>query len=277
MRINNRTSFPHPVLSEMNDDYLEGEFSVGIDVQESRKVGSVQINYEINITELSIKKLIDSGMAHVGMFIVCNRTYYNEYHRLNDTKGEIVFNVGELRNRTVFRPLVCVDKSISVFNSPNLHEEFYGINWGFKPADILAIGSELVIEVGLDKLAPMETIFELAISEDIPEGETRVDLGHEKIRIAASKKTCSRIDVLRGSSVGKLALLNGVYLPVVMETLSALSNQDEDFSQRSWFSVFSAQCRHRGVDLAKPNLLEDAQKLLMSPLGSLINSKEYDL
>ena len=276
MRINQQTRFPHPVLSEETQDYTVGSFSVGLRVSESRTTGKVTIDYTVSLAEPTVEGLIEGGQAMLGLFIVCRRTYYNELHRIENGSGLIEFSKGELRDNVVFRPVVCAIEGIEHFSTPSLHREYGEIEWSFRPSDILALGEDIQIDVGLDKLAPMETIFELVTDDDVPNGETRVLLEREKIGISANKETRKGLHAMRGSGVGRLALLNGVYLPAVMEVLAAVSEDVGSYENYRWFSVFSAKCSHLGIDFSKSDLIADAQKLLRSPLGRLLSSKEFN-
>jgi hypothetical protein len=167
-------------------------------------------------------------------------------------------------------------QEISDFQCEELHEEFGTAPWAFQSSDVLAVAPEVTINVGLEKLAPMESIFSLSISDEVPEGRTRVKLDEQRITILASKKTVEGLNRLRTSGFGKLSLLNGVYLPVLMQVLDALkSGGGGIYQEYRWHSVFEATCTHLKIDLENPDLLEDAQSLFKSPLGRfLAASKE---
>jgi hypothetical protein len=276
MRISHGTRFPHPVLSEETNDYTNGKFSVDLRVSESRITGKVTVAYSVELAEDALDELLKNEQAMLGLFIVCRRTYYNELHQIENGSGHIEFSKGELRGDVVFRPVICATREIYSFSAPNLHEEFSGVDWSFRPADVLALGTELVIDVGLDKLAPMETIFNLVEKNDVPNGETQIFLDDEKIGICADKDTCRGIHAMRGSGVGKLALLNGVYLPAVMQTLTAVAAEPGSYADRRWFAVFSAKCSHLGISLEDDEVHANAQKLLCKPLGSMLKSKEFN-
>lgn len=276
MRISEQTRFPHPVLNEETQDYTDGRFSVALQVSESRTTGKVTIEYEVSLAEPTVEGLLEGGQAMLGLFIVCLRTYYNELHSIENGEGKIEFSKGELRDNVVFRPVICTIQRIEKYSPPSLHQEYGGIEWSFSPSDVLALGDEVQIFVGLDKLAPMETIFELVTDDDVPNGETRVSLEREKIGISANKETRKGLHAMRGSGVGRIALLNGVYLPAVMEILAAVSEGVGSYENYRWFAVFSARCSHLGINIENIDLLADAQKLLRSPLGRLVSSKEFN-
>jgi hypothetical protein len=79
------------------------------------------------------------------------------------------------------------------------------------------------------------------------------------------------LDELKKQSVDPVAtyegalLLNGVYLPAVMEVLRNLASERQLYEQRRWYRPFVARCEHLSIDVGDPSLLEDAQKLLSDP------------
>lgn len=276
MRISHYTRFPHPVLSDATNDFTNGKLSVDLCVSESRTTGKVVIEYNAVVAEAAVEGLLDNKQAMLGLFIVCRRTYYNQLHTIENGTGRIEFSKGELRDDVVFRPVICATREIQGFSTPNLHEEFRGIAWSFKPADVLALGAEVVIDVGLDKLAPMETIFNLVENNDVADGETRILLEGDKIAICANQETCKGIHAMRGSGAGRVALLNGVYLPAVMEVLASVADEPDTCKDKRWFAVFSAKCSHLGINLESIDVHADAQKLLRSPLGGMLKAKEFN-
>jgi hypothetical protein len=275
MRISEQTKFPHPVLSPESKDYLEGEFAVNLTVTEFPEIGKVFIQYDVLLREANLQSLISNKQAVIAIFVICGRTYYDKLHRIKIEGGKIEFNKGELRETVTVRPIICATKAIDKFPGSNLHEEFGRADWSFKPADVLAIGVETVISVGFQKLAKMETIFDLAITRDIPDGVIQVFLEASKIQIQANKNIFASIHKFReGGAEHQAALLNGVYLPAVMQVLNLLSDGDSRYESYRWFEVFTAKCKHMRINTREPDLLKDAQSLLHSPLLELLARKE---
>lgn len=276
MRITKQTRFAHPVLSSETQDYKEGGFSVKLKVKESRSTGKISVEYDAEVTEPSIKQLLIDGKASLHLFVVCLRTYFNELKEINLDTGEIEFTKGELRGTVVFRPIVCAKENIPDHPPTNLHSEFSSIAWSFKKADVLALGEESTYEVGLDKLAPIETIFNLVMKPEIEPGMTAIILDEDKISICADQKTHDGIHRMRNTQDGKLALLNAVYLPAVIAVLTGIKDSGQNaYQDLQWFSVFSAKCVSLGINLENTNPHIDAQKLLQAPLGFLLKSKTF--
>ena len=165
-------------------------------------------------------------------------------------------------------------ENVENWNTSNIHEEFGTGPFNIPKGSILALGEEPCINVGRDKLAPMESIFSLATDVEKNDGEIGLKLDADEITIIVSQNTHQTINAFRGVSVGKAIVLNSVYLPAVMEVLSNLAGATHVYEDRRWYRLFSAKCDHFGIDMENPSLFEDAQKLLKVPFGDLEAAKE---
>jgi hypothetical protein len=172
--------------------------------------------------------------------------------------------------------MVWSEEDANVSND-NIHEEFGSTTWTFKRASLLALGNEEVIYVGSEKLAPIGSIFMLSRKDDLPEGETRIFLEDEKIRILAEEKTYLKIHQLRGNRIGKAVLLNSVYLPAVMGVLASLREDPSAFEGHRWHRIFTAKMVDLGINPKTGNILEDAQKVLKAPFLRIQNQGEWRL
>lgn len=268
MKINNETRFPYPVLSPQTGDYKQGDFSVDIIIEEVTN-GKLKMRYTVSLKEPSLEKEVEGKSAAAGIFVTCPDTFYSKITFLNDMSGALEFAPGTFKGRCIVRPLVFAIETISNYANNNLHDEYDGIVWDFPKGALLAIGSEFVLNVGHEKLAPMESIFTLAVNEELVEEEIRVQPDGNMITIHCSSTTYGIINNLRGTKIGQSVLLNSVYLPVVMEVLSNLRDNESVFTDKKWFKVFNAKCEHLGIVYANTNMLEDAQKLLKFPISKL--------
>lgn len=278
MRISPESRFPYPVLAANTTDYGDSEFSVELRVTEEPSTGRVTVHYVVHLDQPEIKGEVDRDRAQVGVFITCQRTYYNSFHPVTGSKGELAVDRGSLRGEVVLRPMITVSAPIDGFRPSGLHPEFGSDPWEFAPGQVLAYGDESIIDVGLDKLTPLETIFTLEQNSSVPEGETRVDPGPDKIAILASPGTFRAIHSFRGTRGGRSVLLNAVYLPAVMTVLGAIRTGDHKGAR--WYRTLSAKCNQLGIDLesgAPVEGLADAQALLKSPLKRLLNSTDLEI
>lgn len=276
MKIDPDMRFPHPVLSNNTGDYHAGGFSIEFEINESFNMDQLRLNYVLKLNEQAIFQLVRENKAAIGVYITCRETYLLRLVALNPLANYFDFEPGQLRGRVTLRPMIWATEDIYGYKSDGLHEEFAGIGWDLPHGAVLALGEESIINVGREKLAPMATIFSLAENPAIPEGETAINMEQDKIVINASGDTYQAITELRSMNPQTQAvLLNSVFLPAVMEVLASLRDGGESqFGGKRWFRVFSAKCDHLNINIENSDVLEDAQKLLKSPFGTIVKYKE---
>lgn len=271
MKISEEMRFPHPVLSEVTGDFSTGEFRVDFEVEERPRDGKLRLAYLCQITEPEIEELVQKRGAHAGLFVTCLETYFNQLQPIGLGKGELNFAGGLLYGRVVLRPIIWTERLPKDWRPRNSHPEFGEVSIG--KHKLLGLGPETVINVGWDKLQPLETIFALAVNDEMPEGRIDIDLEADKIRIVVARKTHESINLYRGSNHGRAILLNAVYLPAIMEVLRSLSSERQLYEPRRWYRPFVAKCDHLSIDLSDPPILQDAQKLLSDPYRRLMDQQ----
>lgn len=273
MKFSEDMRFPHPVLSNGTADFLIGEFGATFEVEERPSDGTLRLSYDCQVTEQEIEKLVREGIARAGLFVTCLETYFNQIRPLSLGKGKLEFPGGLLNGRVVLRPVLWTARPMDQWRPTNVHPEFGTGPVPLGQHKLLGLGEESIINVGRDKLRPLETIFTLAASEEMPEGRIAIDLESERIRIVVAKKTHESINLYRGGNIGRAMLLNAVYLPAIMEVLRNLASDRQLYEQRRWYRPFTAKCEHLSIDLADPTLLQDAQKLLSDPYCRLMDQQ----
>ncbi len=269
MKIDLNSHFPHPVLSDGNDDFLSGNFDLQIaEVRESTD-GNVEIDFQLSLASSDVQALIDDGSALAGAFIRCQDTFFSELRAAGEASGTWQFDHGSLHGRVEVKPAIWLTKPLENWSAESLNPEF-GVAVSIRGSEIIGLANDIVFSIGQDKLRRFESIFELVPSDDIPKGRLKLDLLADAIRIIAPVDLFKSIEQLRGSKGGKPLLLSAVYMPVVMEVLESIRGQGgSGFEDRPWYRVFSAKCEHLNIDIDGAPLLESAQRLLGSPVEKL--------
>ena len=264
MRITELSRFPHPVLSAGSRDFETGEFDVDLVVEEDTAAGIVFVDHTVVLTEPSIRQLVESGSASLGLFVRCDDTYYAELRRISWPNGRTDFASGQLLNRVAVRPLIWLNGDLRNWNPEGIHPEFHA-PVSLLHGDVVGVGAEQIFTVGQAKLAALESIFVLQSVADIPEGSVRVDPDAERVQIRVGPETHKTINLLRQQQNGFALLLSAVYLPAVMEVLDLLRGES-DYSSRRWYLAFTAKCDAAGIDVKNlSSLMESAQHLLEYP------------
>lgn len=269
MKVDLNSHFPHPVLSDSNDDFKSGRFDLSITEVRESTAGDVEIDYAFSQTLPEIRELLESGAASLGAFIRCQDTFYSELRPADGKSGTWRFDRGTLFGRVEVKPMIWLKQQLDSWNAESLNPE-YGSAISMRKSEIIGLANDTWFNIGQEKLKKFESIFELVRTDEIPEGQLKLDLQSDVIRILAPFEIFRSIELMRGSSHGKPLLLSAVYLPVVMEVLENLrGEQNSGYESKPWYRVFAAKCEHFGIDIERAPLLESAQRLLASPVGKL--------
>lgn len=274
MKINEKTRFPHPVLSATTGDYPTGEFTIKIAGAEVPDKQEVALDFEVELTQPDIRLVVESGAASVGLFVNCRETFYSRFVPLGLGGGRFAFERGALLGRVSMRPMIWTQKPMNGFSLKNCHPEFGTATIDFATGTVLALDDELVMHVGRDKLAQIETIFTIAKAEDLASGTLGVFLESDKIKISVASDIYETVIRLRDLPKGKPIILNSVFLPAVMQVLDSMKDDTGAFEPRRWYRVFDAKCTHLGINKSSPNLWQDAQKLLQAPFRAIHSNRE---
>lgn len=273
MKLDESTRFPHPVLSRDTGDYLSGEFKVDLAVVEQPSTGLVSLEYSVLLTEPHLHAAVREGRAGVGLFVSCAESYFSDLVQLGLDPGTYIFPSGSLIGRVEMRPMIWASRAMNTFPLENCDPEFGQAPLSFPAGAILGLEDEIIINVGREKLAQMDTIFSLVEAPDLPAGTFSVLLDSDRVKILVAQDIYSTVNSLRVLPVGKPVILNSVYLPAVMEVLSSLRDGGNGYEGRRWYRVFGAKCDHLGIDIQAPELWRDAQKLLHAPFGDIARTK----
>lgn len=265
MRINQRTRYPHPVLCPDTTDFQSGHFEVTFSVEEDTASNQLKLDVRYELTSNVIAGLVEKGTAAIGVDVRCADTYYSRVHELvaGADGTRIEFNPGELSGRVALRPIVWT-QGVGNYEGTEFNAEYSDSSFEIEEGTLLAWDIEQALYVGRKKLAPMDSIFSLAKSDDLKDGELSIDPSGEKIEILANERTFEHVHFMRQSRGTQAVILNSIYLPAVMQILGYIRSGDE-FSETMWYQVFKAKCDHYELDLQSEDLMRNAQILLQMP------------
>lgn len=275
MKINDQLRFSHPVLSADTSDL--GEFTLGINitVSEIPETSALSLICKLETGHPDFRRALDEGYISCFANIICLDTFYNQFHPLTPTETTVTVPPGLLRGRAQVRAIAVATKDLDISSWQYVHEEFNNISCLITKNSVVGLSEEFPIDVGLDKLRSLESIFRLVRQDSIAEGQIAVDIDTQYIRISAPPALYSTIHALRNLPTTRDVLLNSVYLSAVLEVLALVKSEPTGFEDKWWFRVFRARCTRLGIDLEDNDLLKSAQQLLGSPLAKLRTLQEH--
>lgn len=268
MRIRPITSFPHPVLAESTGDYGDRKFDLELDLVENPAAGGVLLAGAAALDDVFVQRAVKSGQARVGLMVTCQDTYLDRFVECSIGEIKLDLSGGQVRGTVFIRGVVVATQDGLILNSEKIDAEFPEAARVVNAGEVVAFSPELSFEAGLEKLAPLESIFRLLQSDETPEGQFEVGLESEAIEILVPSSLYEVLYNLRQQSFLKDLLLPSLYLPVVMTVLEAM--REDDFSGRRWYGVMNARCGSEGIDVKNlDDLAGAAQRLLDGPLSVL--------
>lgn len=264
MRIKPAVSFPYPVLSVLTADYGERDFKITLDAVENPAIGHVELRGSLSLDDEDVRHLIEAGDARVGLMITCQATYLDLFvpcglGSISHTLGE-----GEVRGPVNVRGVVVSLRDGVVLRSPSIVDDFPPDSKCLRQGSFIALTEEVRFEAGLEKLAPLESIFRLKRSESTPIGQAELGLDTEAIEVRASPELYDVLYNLREQAAIRDVLIPSLFLPVVMAVLEEM--RCGNFEERRWWSVMSARCASEGINVRTDDPFRSAQKLLSEPL-----------
>jgi len=269
MKISETTSYPHPVLTPWSGDIEGAVFATTTHFRELEENGQVSLHCQTTLDHPDIIGLINSGAASFGCYIRCQDTGMRRLQRIGFPAGTHDFAPGALLGRVQVRPMIWSTRAVHSYAPAGAHPEFSSGS-GVGAGQILALDNEQIIDVTRPPLPPVESIFEIVASDDVEEGEFEIDTETDRITVAMAPGTYALAQALRQTDdVSRAAIMNAVYVPVIMEVLDRLRDSAEPYEQYRWLHPFLARCEATSVDLEKPDLLNDAQRLLNQPFATL--------
>lgn len=265
MRVRSSASFPHPVLSESTGDYAQGSFELSLTLDEAPAAGGAILRGEIVLDEPSIAAMCEVGHARAGLMVTCPDTYFDHFVPCSPGPTAVDLSHGEVRGLVYVSGVVIAVRDNLALSSDAVSDEFLQEARFVRSGEFIALTKEYFFEVGLEKLAPLESIFRLRQDDELAEGSVEIDFDSESIEIYAAPRLFQFFTLFR-EHTSRDVLLSALYVPVVMSALDAI--RSGEFADRRWFAVINARCNAEGLD-CKGDLFEVAQKLLDGPLASL--------
>lgn len=270
MKISETTSYPHPVLTNWNDDIVGATFSAEPYLREDVESQSIDIHFTVDLTQPEIIELINNGGAQFGCFITCAATGLRRLQVYDYPSSTHEFTPGALLGRVLLRPMIWTTKKIDNYAPTGLHSEF-GSGCEVAVGQLIALDDEYVVHVLNPPIPTFESIFEIKSSKEIKDGSFQIDLASDRIFLMMGEETYSLVQQLRNVERSNSSLImNALYVPFVMEVLSYLAEGPEQYSGFRWYKPFMHHCDQLDVDpQRKGDLLSNAQKLLNQPFALL--------
>lgn len=266
MKFNN--SFPYPVLTSENDNYINSKFETAIEVQKS--FGQLYINLKCNLQDSMISKLIEEEKAKYALHVECPQTSFRQIFQSDNPY--IMANIPDnrLRGKVDVHPFILANKRVENYENLNLNDFYKGFPISFEKGNIVALGE--AVEITLfeedEESQNLPSIVTIRRSESAK--DMVVSLNSPQIIIELPKHVYDNY-AQNAESRLKETILSLVILPCLVDVFYALKEDSTDYGEYKWYQVLEQIFKKNNVpfshivDGTLP-VLKAAQMVLQNPL-----------
>ena len=277
MRFDPGKAWPHPVLRppSCGDDYPDAEFQVEVEIRRTQTSTAVEVEADFVLSDPDLLSLVRHSKARYSLLIRAPKTHYRALLQSTDTTIASSIGAGVLSGRVEFQPFLTCTETLDDFRAEGWHRDYGDRTFRLSPGTVLAEDEPKVYWIDPADEAPLGAIFEHRSRPDLPDGRWHCELDDDRIGIAMSLDDSLRYSLARNrvnrTQEGQY-LMNGVYLPALVYVLSVADRDQDEYSDRRWFSALDQRldalgCKSLGTRNA--DRLADAQKVLESPFGKM--------
>jgi hypothetical protein len=226
----------------------------------------ITLDYEFEVTNPTLRELIDKKQAAIVMQVNCSSTFYSKTFDVYDLKNAITIPCAELREKVFVYFYVCALEDLPDYLPVGSHPDYEGFSFAIEKGDVLAVGNStsFIAEKTFDPLnAPLNSLFR--IQSGTHKNSTRVDLDQDKILITLPEDDYRLYwEAFKRKQTDLIHVI--IVYPVLIEALNIMNGPEgSDYEPRTWYERINQICIDRAIN--REEALSAAQAILANPLG----------
>jgi hypothetical protein len=275
-----QTAYPHPVLAEFNDDYINSSFKGTLIEVIPRNEGIVEFSVKFELNNARLEELIYNQEARFVTHIECAASMYRD--AFTTTNKELIFSIPQkkLTKQVDVSFMVVSNTTIIDYENELLHEDYRGVTLSFKKGAYLAVDPGVSLPIEKDPIVPKKSIFNLRASEEEKPEPYEISFGNGIIDIYLPPNVYDQIsDIQRYEQVNPL-LITMYYLPALIDALTYICEVEQESSENpvqdsEWYSSVSYQLDQLQIEAKEINNIGAsviAHKILKNVVNEALNS-----
>ena len=276
--------FPHPVLFEGNDDYINSAFSITTeDVSEDGQDFLLLITY--TLTSKGLSELVSKNKAAVVVKIESSFASFRriEIFDCDKTQKEISIKRNLVAKDLVITAQIVANEKINNFLLEEHNKDYFAVPYTIEFGEVLAYepGHKLYLDASeLERsVSSIITIAENDFSKDF----IIVDLNDDhKIKVFLDKDSYGAYWNLRAKQELKKYVAGVVVMPALNEAIDKIKSNlldgesDQLLADKTWHRVIKKKIIEKGIE-EDDIPMESTVKLSNLLLGNIINSSLLSL
>lgn len=285
--------FPHPVLFEGNDDYLNSEFYITTeDISEETQDFCLRITY--TLTSVGLQTFVAQNKAVVVIKIESPAASYRKLHlfKPDETQMNVSIKRNDVAKELIIKAQVVASEKIDNFLLNEHNKDYFTVPYTIEVGEVLAYepGKRMYLDASeLEK--PVSSIITIA-ENDFSDDLIIVDLNDDhKIKIFLDKNSYGAYWNLRAKQELKKYIAGIVVMPALNEAVEKLKSNlldgesDQVLAGKTWYRVIKKKIVEKGIneeDIADESTVKLSNILLGNIINGSLNSlnetfeKEFD-
>ena len=284
MEIKNRL-YPHPVLRENNDDYINSSFEMDLSYERDIKRLKLNINFKL-VNKTLEKMLLDEKVQYV-VHIECPKTSYRKI--ITTTEKSLSENLKDenILGKIQVTSFIVVKESILNYENESFNSDYFGMKFNLEKGTILAIGDSYKIDVDKEKesLGNVPSIFTICKKMTTDETGINIEYNMNKIRIDLNISDYEKYTQLVSTSGQFIDVINSsLIFPTLIYVFEKLKNEFDEIEENDyrWFkalkNIFEKYGYRFNQELFENETsLQLAQKILEFPFSKSLNALQFGL
>ena len=284
MEIKNRL-YPHPVLRENNDDYINSSFEMDLSYERDIKRLKLNINFKLDNKTLE-KMLLDEKVQYV-VHIECPKTSYRKIITTTEKSLSEKLKDENILGKIQVTSFIVVKESILNYENESFNSDYFGMKFNLEKGTILAIGDSYKIDVDKEKesLGNVPSIFTICKKMTTDETGINIEYNMNKIRIDLNISDYEKYTQLVSTSGQFIDVINSsLIFPTLIYVFEKLKNEFDEIEENDyrWFkalkNIFEKYGYRFNQELFENETsLQLAQKILEFPFSKSLNALQFGL
>jgi uncharacterized protein YegP (UPF0339 family) len=269
MRYDPQKSFGYPVLRTGNDDYIRATIQANFELALKKNSPIANVEFIVIQSVPEIAQAIKNGDAVVVTTAICSKTSTIFKNIGNALQGTFQIDINQFAGEVIFDACIVVAAPKMTLTSEKINPEFGTEPFELYRGSVLAQAHPTYRSFSREMQKSMGNLFELDLDETQREGEWRLDLSNDKVKIIAPSELYNHMLAWKNSLQGQQILLNSVLMPAMVEMIESIRHEDSYMGYR-WATALEHRISDfKDLDLQNSNSTLIAQRIWGSPTMSM--------
>ena len=275
MQIKNKY-YPYPVIAAGNDSYEDTSFAsdadYAIDAHHVKLILCAETDNQM------LNEMIKNGSVRYAHHIECQQTCFRKLVLTDEKSHEEIIHESLLNGIVQICTFLMANEDLVGYANPNFAKDYRGIKFNLDKGCVMAIGSQINININKEKedLSRTSSIFSIRRDHDPNHTELQVSTTGAKIVVLIPEKTCNQYLNLSNQAMFVPVLHSMVIMPALMQVLcelkeAAQQNMLYNYEDLRWYRGLKKTAEKLEIKfdqeaLSQINAFKVAQKFLDTPV-----------